>query len=257
MGGGPRQRRALVVILALAVTPSLLRPQTPAALSLDLNVPAFRLDVFERDSLRRTIKVAVGMPRYRTPRGEYVITSIEWNPWWIPPKSEWAKKEKVTPPGAANPMGAVKLYFQPLYFLHGTPFVESLGSAASHGCVRMSNADAQFLARLVYHAADPTASDSAIDQWMRDTMVTTSVEIAPVVPLRIRYDVLEVRRDSLLVHRDVYGLAGTPSYAATLAVLQRAGIDTSRIDSASVGRVLRRARRVSQHVALDSLLRLP
>jgi murein L,D-transpeptidase YcbB/YkuD len=124
---GPRQRCALVGILALAITPSLLRPQTPAALSLDLNVPAFRLDVFERDSLRLTIKVAVGMPRYRTPRGEYVITSIEWNPWWIPPKSEWARKEKVTPPGASNPMGAVKLYFQHMYFLHGTPFVESLG----------------------------------------------------------------------------------------------------------------------------------
>jgi hypothetical protein len=121
----------------------------------------------------------------------------------------------------------------------------------------MSNADAQSLARLVYHAADAAASDSAIGQWMRNTMVTTSVEIAPVVPLRVRYDVVEIRRESLLLHRDVYGLAGAPSYAATLAVLQRAGIDTSRIDSASVALVVRRARRAPQYVALASLLRMP
>ena len=252
-----RTRRAALAILASIALPATLGSQTSAALSLELNVPAFRLDVFAHDSLVETFKVAVGMPRYRTPRGDYVITSIEWNPWWIPPKSAWAKNEKITPPGAANPMGAVKLYFQPLYFLHGTPLVQSLGSAASHGCVRMRNTDALRLARLVYHAADASASDSSMDEWARDTMMTTRVDLAPVVPIRIRYDVVEVRRDSVLFHRDIYGVTGSPTYTATLSALQRAGMDTSLVDSIAVVRVVRRARRAPLRIALDSLVKQP
>ena len=247
-------RSAILVVMSLVLGAPAAGSQTTRDLSLDLNVPAFRLDVFERDVLRETYTVAVGMPKHRTPRGEYVITSIEWNPWWIPPKSEWARKERVTPPGAANPMGFVKLDFAPLYFLHGTPWVSSLGSAASHGCVRMRNVDAWRLARMVYHAADPAASDSAIDDWVRDTMTTTHVDLAPLVALRIRYDVVEVRGDSLLTHLDVYHLVGGVSVSLTMQALARAGVDTSLVDSASVVRLVRRARRAPQRVPIGSLL---
>ena len=54
---------------------------------------------------------------------------------------EWARGREYTPPGPNNPMGRVKLFFMPLYFIHGTPERESIGTPASHGCVRMKNAD--------------------------------------------------------------------------------------------------------------------
>ena len=104
---------------ASPVTLTVVNSNSP--LRLDINLPAFRLDAYIGDSLVRTIPIAVGMPAYKSPRGEFAITSIEWNPWWIPPKSPWAAKEKVTPPGPGNPMGRVKLNFRELYFLHGTP----------------------------------------------------------------------------------------------------------------------------------------
>jgi lipoprotein-anchoring transpeptidase ErfK/SrfK len=112
------------------------------------NIPAFRLEVFVGDSLARTISIAPGMPNFRTPRGPYAITSVEWNPWWSPPKSAWAAREKPTRPGGTNPMGRVKLNVRPLYLLHGTPAERSTGSAASHGCIRLKNADALALADL-------------------------------------------------------------------------------------------------------------
>ena len=94
----------------------------PQPMRIVINIPAFRLDVYVNDSITRTMPIAPGMSSYRTPRASFAITSVQWNPWWIPPKSPWAAKEKPTPPGPANPMGRVKLNFQPLYFLHGTPF---------------------------------------------------------------------------------------------------------------------------------------
>src|SRR5678815_748250 len=91
------------------------------------NIPAYRLEVYIGDSVIRTLGIAPGQPGFRTPRGSFAISSIEWNPWWIPPDSRWAAKEKPTPPGPSNPMGPVKLNFLPLYFLHGTPFEHSIG----------------------------------------------------------------------------------------------------------------------------------
>jgi lipoprotein-anchoring transpeptidase ErfK/SrfK len=58
------------------------------------------------------------------------------------------------PPGAsANPMQGVKIYFQaPDYFIHGTNDPESIGEAASHGCIRMTADDAMDLARRIERA---------------------------------------------------------------------------------------------------------
>ena len=108
---------------------------------LELNIPAFRLDVHQDGQPVRSFTVAVGMRQYATPTGDFAITTIVWNPTWYPPPSDWARNETVTPPGPSNPMGRVKLAIGNAYFLHGTPAVSSLGKAASHGCVRMSVPD--------------------------------------------------------------------------------------------------------------------
>jgi hypothetical protein len=47
--------------------------------------------------------IAVGLPRYATPLGDFALTQITWNPWWHPPKGDWARNEKITEPGPANP----------------------------------------------------------------------------------------------------------------------------------------------------------
>lgn len=87
----------------------------------------------------KTYDVAIGTPDYPTPTGAFSIRRIVWNPGWVPPASGWARgKRSRGPSDPGNPMKVAKIFFkQPDYYIHGTGHVESLGTAASHGCLRM------------------------------------------------------------------------------------------------------------------------
>ncbi|HWL39423.1 MAG TPA: L,D-transpeptidase [Gemmatimonadaceae bacterium] len=107
----------------------------------------------------KTFLIAVGKDEYPTPRGRYTIRKMIWNPSWRPPPgSAWAKGKKATGPGdPKNPMKVVKIFFkEPDYYIHGTDAVASLGSAASHGCLRMDPDDVAELAKLLMeHGGQP------------------------------------------------------------------------------------------------------
>jgi hypothetical protein len=209
-------------------------------LSLLLNIPAFRLDVLLDSQVLRTYRVAVGMRRYATPTGEFTISSLVWNPWWYPPDAAWAKNDSLTPPGPTNPMGKVKLSMGSLYFLHGTPAVNSLGKAASHGCIRMHNDDAVQLASLIerYHgvAAPDTVRDAASWDWSR----TREVRLATLVPVRFVYEVAEVRDSLLTVYPDVYRRTEDRT-AHVMNALQQAGIDSTTVSRDVIDRLLRQS----------------
>ena len=93
--------------------------------------------------------VAVGSKDHPTPSGTFYVRHLVWNPAWVPPDANWAKGKQPAAPGdPKNPMRAVKLFFQePDYYIHGTNDPGSIGEAASHGCIRMNEADAVELAR--------------------------------------------------------------------------------------------------------------
>ena len=220
-----------------------------------INIPAYRLDVYVADSLVRSMPVAVGMPLFRTPRGDFEITSIEWNPWWIPPDRPWAADERPMRPGPENPMGRVKLNFRPLYFLHGTPLERTIGSAASHGCIRLVNADAIELARLVHHFGSPALAPEEVDRVATDTVTTRLITLDHPVPLAIRYDLVEMRADRLAVYRDVYQLATTPLRDAVYAALTAHGVDTARVDPLRVRALVRQVGPRGNVVLVDSLMR--
>lgn len=110
--------------------------------------------------------VAVGSKNHPTPMGRFTVRHIVWNPAWVPPDKPWAKGKSPTPPGhPKNPMKVVKIFFQePDYYIHGTDNEESIGEAASHGCLRMRVTDAYDLARyLMTHAGAPH-DDAWFDQ---------------------------------------------------------------------------------------------
>jgi murein L,D-transpeptidase YcbB/YkuD len=218
-----------------------------------VNIPAYRLDVYVGDSIERTIPVAVGMPRFPTPRGAFAITSIEWNPWWIPPKRRWAAKERPTPPGPNNPMGRVKLNFQPLYFLHGSPAAGSIGSAASHGCIRLKNDDAIALARLVHRFGSPGMAVGEIDQ-VSASPSTRAMALDVAVPLEIRYELVEIRGGHVYAYRDIYRLAHGTMHDEVLAALEARGVSRTLIDSARVAGFVRRIGAKGAIIDLDSLL---
>ena len=231
---------------------------TADALRLALNVPAYRLDVIERGRVSRSISVAVGQPRYRTPIGRYRVDYLVWNPWWRPPDSYWARNERPQAPGWSNPVGRVKLHVTGLVFLHGTPLESSRGSAASHACVRMSNADAIALARLVHRYAGPDLSDALLDSLVADTTRTRTIPLSRVVPIDVEYRIAELRADTLRVYPDIYGRVGSRNVERELALaMMRAGVDTSGLVRDSVRALARASRRGEARMPLSHLLAPP
>jgi hypothetical protein len=105
-----------------------------------------RLYLFSGTTLTRVFRVGTGRPRDPTPVGRFVITFKARDPWWKPPRGRWASKLAPIPPGPGNPLGTRWLGLSvPEVGIHGTPDRASLGYSRSHGCVRMSIHDAEWL----------------------------------------------------------------------------------------------------------------
>jgi hypothetical protein len=225
----------------------------PAALALVLNLPAYRLDLLDGPAVIHSYTVAIGGRRYKTPLGRFAVTRVELNPWWYPPPSRWARRDTVTPPGPRNPMGKAKLNFHELYFLHGTPQEQSLGTAASHGCVRMASADALDLARRVLRAARPDVPGEVVEAAAHDRL-TRRYALTQPVPLEIVYRTAEVRDGALELHPDVYGRERTPLRTRALQALREAGIPEDAIDGERLAAAVRAARREHARVPLPELL---
>jgi lipoprotein-anchoring transpeptidase ErfK/SrfK len=130
--------------------------------------------------------IAVGTKSKPTPNGRFTVKHIVWNPAWHPPDEKWAKGKKPAGPGdPKNPMKVVKIFFQePDYYIHGTDQEDSLGSAASHGCIRMAQSDVYDLARYLMEHTGAAKSDD----WYRAVIngdSSQSVILPKGVPLAI------------------------------------------------------------------------
>jgi lipoprotein-anchoring transpeptidase ErfK/SrfK len=110
-----------------------------------------KLTVLAGETAIETYTVAIGRSSKPTPTGTFRIRKIVWNPSWVPPDEPWAKDKTAKAPGEpGNPMKVAKIFFrEPDYYIHGTGDVESLGSADSHGCLRMSPDEVAELAKLL------------------------------------------------------------------------------------------------------------
>ena len=106
----------------------------------------FVLNLYIDGKLAKQYPIAVGQSAYPTPTGEFVITEKIENPTWTPPNSPWAAGLEPVPPGSSNPLGTRWIGTSaPLVGIHGTPSDWSIGTAASHGCVRMHISDVEDL----------------------------------------------------------------------------------------------------------------
>ena len=121
---------------------------------------------------------ASGSPKYPTPKGTFKIDKVVWNPAWVPPPdAKWAKGKTAKEAGdPSNPMQLVRIFFkEPDYYIHGTDQVDTIGSASSHGCLRLDPIDAAELAIRVMQASgakrDSTWYQNAIERGETRTVV--------------------------------------------------------------------------------------
>ena len=132
------------------------------------------------------------------------MRKIVWNPWWIPPQSEWAKDDKPTPPGPYNPLGPVKMKLGGGIMFHGTNKPNSVGRAASHGCMRMKSEDAKELAWYIQTQMTEETDLLLLDEYKAKPRKSFHVNLDVQVPVNIIYDTVEVKDRELHVYQDVY-----------------------------------------------------
>ena len=110
------------------------------ATAILVNRSAFSLTLYKDLKPMKTYPIAVGQVGLETPAGLYHIQNKAVNPAWSVPRSAWAGSlaGQVIPGGTPqNPLKARWLGIYAGAGIHGTSEDGSIGSAASHGCIRM------------------------------------------------------------------------------------------------------------------------
>src|SRR5215211_7462446 len=105
-----------------------------------VNRNAFKLTLYKNLKPSKTYSIAVGQVGLETPAGLYHVQNKAVNPAWNVPNSSWAGSlaGTVVPGGSPeNPLKARWLGIFDGAGIHGTDAINSIGTAASHGCIRM------------------------------------------------------------------------------------------------------------------------
>lgn len=107
--------------------------------------------LYDNGVLKLAFKCAIGQPQYPTPPGNWKIVRKVSMPTWYNPGSAWAKgMPPYIGPGPSNPLGTRALYLNADGIrIHGTNNIRSIGTPASHGCVRLQRKDIEKLYPLV------------------------------------------------------------------------------------------------------------
>jgi lipoprotein-anchoring transpeptidase ErfK/SrfK len=137
--GARRSVRVRTQVVKPKVTTSQLADRYPAVIIV--NRSAFKLTLYKRLKPVKTYGIAVGQIGLETPAGLYHVQNKAIDPAWTMPNSDWvapADRGKVVPGGSPeNPLKARWLGIFAGAGIHGTDNDSSIGSAASHGCIRM------------------------------------------------------------------------------------------------------------------------
>jgi hypothetical protein len=146
----PKQPRLVNVSLVRtrpAIGVNRLRSIYGTYISIDRS--SFRLRLFKRLRRVRTYGIAVGAAGHGTPGGSFRIQGKSWNPAWHVPNSAWAGSLAGQTIPAGDPRNPLRVVFMSLggsIGIHGTSEPWSIGSRASHGCIRMRSGDVRNLA---------------------------------------------------------------------------------------------------------------
>lgn len=128
------------------LNPKVTEEQMGKTIVVDLSERRIRL--FDGAKLEKTYPCAIGTPSFPTPTGHFEIVLKRYMPTWVnPAPNGWGKDmPRSIPPGPGNPLGtrAINLSASGIRF-HGTNNIGSVGTAASHGCMRMYRRDIEDL----------------------------------------------------------------------------------------------------------------
>lgn len=215
-------------------------------LKITINVPSFQMTLWQNGREVKTYPIGVGLKDYPVYIGFRQASSVDWNPVWIPPSSDWIEASTKVKPGEIilptdprNPLGKVKIPLGYGYLIHQAKGIQDLGSLVSHGCVRVMQSDLYDLAEKIVAGRALPVSPQEITQAKRSKkMLSTGLE--PPIPVEITYDTLVVEGGKLYIYPDIYERkTNTPE--RLLAELKTSDVDTSELTDSIVKKMLARA----------------
>ena len=220
---------------------------------ITLNVPSFRLTLWQNGKEVKSYYVGVGMKEHPLYIGDREATEIIWNPAWIPPSSDWVRDITGVRPGEIikasdprNPLGKMKIPLGDRYLIHQAAKMTDVGNLVSHGCVRLPRPNLYDLAEKTIAARSVKVSRKRIEAAKRGSR-TLVVRLEEPVPVDINYDTLVVEDGVLHIYPDVYD-RGTNRPSRLRDELESSGVDVSNLSEATVKRMLRKVTRRTQFV---------
>jgi hypothetical protein len=215
-------------------------------LKITINVPAFQMTLWQDGKEVKSYPVGVGLLDYPIIIGRREASSIEWNPVWIPPSSDWIERSSTVKPGEIilptdprNPLGKVKIPLGYGYLIHQAKGPGDMGSLVSHGCVRVMQSDLYDLAEKIVAARglDVTPQQIAAVKRNKKTLIA---RLDPVVPVEITYDTIVVENGRLNIYPDVYNHKRN-TIENVRNELKTSGVNDELVTDREIARMLRLA----------------
>ncbi|HEU4511256.1 MAG TPA: L,D-transpeptidase [Pyrinomonadaceae bacterium] len=203
----------------------------PSDTRVVVNIPAFRMDVFQDGSLVKSYQVGIGYPDFPLPQGLRKAQQIIFNPTWTPPDEPWVAKMKGVRPGETveagsreNPLGPIKIPIGLPSLIHGGKAPAKIGKFASHGCVGLTNNQIKDFSMQLAKASGSDLSQQEIDKYLKNKTQTETVKLDQAVPVELRYETIVLEDDGKLhIYRDVY-TQGTNTEENLRSVLEAHGM---------------------------------
>jgi hypothetical protein len=223
-------------------------------IKVTINIPSFQMTLWQNGTEVAVYPVGIGKIDYPLPISLRKAASIEWNPVWIPPSSDWIERSSTVKPGEIvlptdprNPLGKVKIPLGYGYLLHEAKGPQDMGGLVSHGCVRVMQRDLYDLSEKIVAAMGLQASAEQIAGAKRNKE-TLVVPIEPPLIVEITYDTIVVEGGRLHVYPDVYELKKN-TLGSVREELRSSGINDSLVTDSEIKRILNLVKGKTKYVA--------
>ena len=230
----------------------------PTDTRIVVNIPAFRMDLFQDGSLLKSYKVGIGYPEFPLPFGLRKAQQIIFNPTWTPPDSPWVAKMKNVTAGETvkagdkdNPLGPIKIPIGLPSLIHGGKSPAKIGKFASHGCVGLTNAQIKDFAAQLAKASNTTdITDSEVTSYLADKEKTKTVKLNQTVPVELRYETIVLEDGKLHIYKDVYA-QDSNTEENLRAVLEANGVRLEDLSEQQRTEILNALKDVKKETVID------
>ena len=209
---------------------------------ITVNVPAFRMTLWQGDKEVKSNYVGVGLKKFPIPIGMRSADKIILNPDWVPPNSAWVRKsenvepyERIPADDPNNPLGKIKIPLGQAYLLHEAQSRSDIGNLVSHGCIRVMRDDLFAVTEMIAKALNLSASDQIAAA--RESKDRSVIKLGDDIPADINYDTMVVENGMLNIYPDVYD-RNSNTIENLRAEFRAFDVDTSKLNDEDLKQML-------------------